>query len=346
MNNDILKQFVCITPFVYMEAHRHAVYSCCPSWLPVKLSSLEDIENAWNTEEYKKIKESILDGSYSYCSKTKCPYLSELLTTGKKHSCFINKSDFKEEDYKTPVNINLAFDRSCNLSCPSCRTENIMANEDDIIFIDDMIDKITEKFGKDIALLYLSGTADPFASKSIRKLLLNFDKTKFKNLKNIHIHTNGLLLTEKLWNDLSHIHNLIKTIEISIDAANEETYKLIRRGGNWNTLIKNLEFISKIKIGNKKVSFVVQDTNYTQMEDFYNLMMKIFNNKVDVFFNKIQNWGTYSNAEFKLKQIWSEEHPEFEKFLEHLKKIHLKFRCIHNMHEIVDKHIVTKKLLF
>jgi MoaA/NifB/PqqE/SkfB family radical SAM enzyme len=329
-----------------MEAHRNGVYSCCPSWLPNRLSSLEEIETAWETEEYKKIKNSIINGTYEFCSETQCPYLMELLTVGKKHTCFIEKSQFNEDNYKYPTNINIAFDRSCNLSCPSCRTDKIMSNENDIVFIDNMIEQISDKFGKHLTLLYLSGSADPFASKSIRKFLLNFDKQKFEKLKRIHLHTNGLLLTEKIWNDLSHIHDIIKTLEISIDSSTKEVYEIIRRDGNWETLLKNLEFISKIKMGNKRVSFVVQDSNYFQMEDFYNLMMKIFNNKVDVFFNKIQNWGTYSNAEFKLKQIWSEEHPEFEKFLEHLKKIHLKFRCIHNMHEIVDKHIVTKKLLF
>jgi MoaA/NifB/PqqE/SkfB family radical SAM enzyme len=147
-----------------------------------------------------------------------------------------------------------------------------------------------------------------------------------------------------MWNSLSHIHDLIKTIEISIDAANEDTYKIVRRGGNWQTLLDNLNFISTIKLHNKNVSFVTQDTNYMEMEDFYILMNKIFKNNINVFFNKITNWGTYTPAEYSIKQIWNESHPEFKMFLQQLNKINKKYMCTHNMHDIIEKHKLQKKL--
>lgn len=343
MRDDILKQYICITPFVYLEAHKNGVYSCCPSWLPNKISNLEDIDKAWQSEELKKVQESILNGSYKYCSKTECPYLSELLNNKKIPQGFRPVNNFNGDDYKIgPTNINFAFDRSCNLSCPSCRNVAIMADGTELEFIDNMISKIVDVYGKNIKMLYLSGSADPFASKSIRKLLLNFDRKKFPNVNHIHLHTNALLLTEKMWNSLSHIHDLIKTIEISVDASNEETYKIVRRGGEWKTLTDNLNFISTLKLSDKRISFVVQDTNYLEMEDFYSLMMKIFKNNVDIYFNKITNWGTYSDNEFKLKQIWNESHPEFQIFLHQLNKINSKYRCIHNMHDIIDKHLPKK----
>jgi molybdenum cofactor biosynthesis enzyme MoaA len=343
MQEDILKQYICITPFVYLEAHKNGVYSCCPSWLPNKISNLEDIDKAWESEELKKVQESILDGSYKYCSKTECPYLSELLNNKKIPQGFRPVNNFNGNDYKIgPTNINFAFDRSCNLSCPSCRNVAIMADGTELEFIDDTINKIVDMYGKNIKMLYLSGSADPFASKSIRKLLLNFDREKFPNVNHIHLHTNALLLTAKMWNSLSHIHDLIKTIEISVDASNEETYKIVRRGGEWKTLIDNLNFISTLKLRDKRISFVVQDLNYLEMENFYSLMMKIFKNNVDIYFNKITNWGTYSDSEFKLKQIWNESHPEFQIFLHQLNKINSKYRCIHNMHDIIHKHLPKK----
>jgi MoaA/NifB/PqqE/SkfB family radical SAM enzyme len=342
-NQEILKKYICTTPFVYLEAHKNGIYSCCPSWLPNKISNLEDIETAWESEELKKVQESILDGSYKYCSKTECPYLSELLINKTISKGFIPKEDFKSQKYKQgPTNINFAFDRSCNLTCPSCRNVAIMADGTELEFIDDTINKIVDIYGKNIKMLYLSGTADPFASKSIRKLLLNFDRNKFPNVNHIHLHTNALLLTEKMWNSLSHIHDLIKTIEISIDAANEDTYKIVRRGGDWQTLLNNLNFISTIKLNNKNVSFVTQDTNYMEMEDFYILMNKIFKNNINVFFNKITNWGTYTPAEFSIKQIWNESHPEFQMFLLNLNKINKKYKCTHNMHDIINKHLPIK----
>ena len=343
MYNELLKKYVCITPFTYLELHKHGIFSCCPSWLPNKLGDLDDMENVWESQELKKIQESILDGSYKYCSKTECPYLSKLLNGNGLSFNFMLKESFNKESVKMgPTNINFAFDRSCNLSCPTCRNVAIMANGEEIEFIDKTMSRVINEFGKSITMLYLSGSADPFASKSIRKLLLNFDTTKFPKLQQIHLHTNGLLLTEKMWSSLSHIHHLINTIEISIDASNKETYEIVRRGGNWETLITNLEFISKIKMNDKRVSFVVQDCNYMEMEEFYNLMMVIFNKNVNVYFNKITNWGTYNEDEFKVKQIWSESHPEFYIFLHQLSKINNKHKCIHNMYDIVETHLLNQ----
>jgi hypothetical protein len=346
IDDDILKKYVCRTPFVYMEAHKNGVFSCCPSWLPKKISTLEDIENAWSGEELKKIQDSILDGSYAYCSKTECPYLSSLITTKVSPQDFVLKEHFKKEDYvKGPTNINFAFDRSCNLSCPSCRVGSIMADGKEIEFIDSQIDKICKKYGSNLTMFYLSGSADPFASKSIRKFLLTFDKSKFPKLKAIHLHTNGILLNEKMWNSLEHIHDFIKTIEISVDAATEETYKIARRGGDWKTLIDNLHFIANCNsIKKVRTSFVVQDINYTEMDPFYNLMNGILGKKCEVYYNKITNWGTYTDGEFFIKQIWNESHPEFNNFLNELNKVSFNTKCIHNMHDIVKKHRLKKKL--
>ena len=345
MSEDLLKKYICITPFIYLELHKHGIFSCCPSWLPNKMGDLEDLDSVWISDELKKVHESILDGSYKYCSKTQCPYLSKLISGKGADNNFTLKENFNIKNVKQgPQSINFAFDRSCNLSCPTCRNTAIMANGEEVEFVDKTINKVIDKFGKNLSMLYLSGSADPFASKSIRKMLLNLDVTKFPKLKRIHLHTNGLLLTQKMWNNLSHIHHLIKTIEISIDASNKETYEIIRRGGNWETLISNLEFISKIKMNDIRVSFVVQDNNYLEMEDFYNLMMNIFNNKVNVYFNKITNWGTYTESEFKLKQIWDESHPEFYMFLHQLNKINNKHKCIHNMYDIIETHLTNKTI--
>ena len=340
----LLKEYMCITPFVYMELHKNGIYSCCPSWLDTKVGELSEIETVWKSETLKNIHDSILDDSYRYCSKSKCPYLSQILNEGTIPSGFSKKSDFKFELHKDgPTNINFAFDRSCNLSCPTCRNVVMMADGTELEFVENTMNDVINTFGKNIKYIYLSGSADPFASKTFRKFLLNFDKTKFPNLKQIHIHTNGLLFTEKMWNNLSNVHEYIKSFEISIDAANKETYEIVRRGGNWDVLIENLKFIGTLKIKSKRVSFVVQDSNYLEMEDFYNLMMGIFNNKVDVFFGKISNWGTYSESEFKIKNICDESHPEFNMFLHNLNKINSKYKCLHNMHDIIDKHLPKKR---
>ena len=86
MDNSILKKYVCTTPFTYLELHKNGVHSCCPSWLPNKVGSLENINDIWRSEELHEVQESIIDGTYKFCSKTQCPYLSQLINEGVKHS--------------------------------------------------------------------------------------------------------------------------------------------------------------------------------------------------------------------------------------------------------------------
>lgn len=335
---DKLSDYVCSAPFTYLEIHKNSTHSCCPTWLPNDLG--KDINVVWGGEELNKIQTSVLDGSYRYCSKTSCPYLSGFISTGRAPSSFIKKDNFNLKDYTNgPKILNFAFDRSCNLSCPTCRTSMIMANGTEIDFIESKLNEVITNFGDSVEMIYLSGTSDPFASKTFRNFLINLDITRFPKLSNIHLHTNGLLLNNEMWDKLKHIHHLINTIEISIDSSTKETYEIIRRGGNWETLIENLHFIATIPMKNKNVSFVVQDSNYKQMWDFYVLMMKIFNNNISVFFNKIDNWGTYPEGEYRLKKIWSEDHPEFNDFLKELIKIDKKYRCTHNMYDIIDLYL-------
>ena len=85
-----------------------------------------------------------------------------------------------------------------------------------------------------------------------------------------------------------------------------------------------------------KTSFVVQDTNYMEMETFYNLMYSIFGKKVNVFFGKITNWGTFSDGEYKLKQVWDVEHPEHQLFKKEFNKIWKNTNLFHNLYEFID----------
>ena len=59
------------------------------------------------------------------------------------------------------------------------------------------------------------------------------------------VNTNALLFNEDAWNQMKEIQPHIKVIEISIDAANKETYeKKTRINGQWDVLIENLKFLA------------------------------------------------------------------------------------------------------
>jgi MoaA/NifB/PqqE/SkfB family radical SAM enzyme len=346
-----LKNYLCTVPFVNIEIMKNDSYLCCASWLLKKLPNEKEIKSLWNSEESKDIRKSIYDGSYKYCDKKQCPFLSEILSNKNLNSN--NPIIFKRNiptyiknhyDVETgemnvgPKMMQFSFDRSCNLKCPSCRVDMIIANSKEIENIEATIDEIENTFAKDLVTIYITGSGDPFVSVGFRKFLRNFNPEKYPNLENIHLHTNATMWTEDMWNSMIKIHDYVKTCEISIDAGSKYTYEnLTRIGGNWDNLINNLKFINTIpKLNSIKTSFVVQSHNYMEMESFVDLMTEIFSKKAHIFFGKINNWGTFTEGQFNLLKVWDVSHPEHKEFRKEFDKVWKHSQVTHNMHEFIE----------
>ena len=97
-------------------------------------------------------------------------------------------------------------------------------------------------------------------------------------------------------------------------------------GGNWDILQENLHFIFT-KIPNLdfvRMTFVVQDNNYKEMIGFIEMsdyFQKLNNMRTEVNFIHINNWGTFSDLVWKIKNINSEEHPNYEDFRSEVDKV-------------------------
>lgn len=343
-------KYICAVPFISLEVHDHRRFLCCASWLKKYLPEDTRPHDAWNSEEAIDIRDSILDGSYKYCDSNQCPFLHELETlsdTRNTHPLYLKDkldSRLKEnvEKHKkgisfSPSVVQFSMDRSCNLECPSCRLTVEIANSIKIKKVKEDIEEIQEDYGHEVTSLYITGSGDPFVSVAFRDFLRNFDKQKWPKLKSIHLHTNATRWDKKMWDSMKSVHPYVKSCEISIDAGTKETYEnKTRIGGDWNELMDNLKFISTIKtLQNVKTSFVVQQQNYKEMKIFYDLMIKIFGKKANVFFGKITNWGTFSDEEFKLHQIWNPSHPEHNEFLKEVNKTLPAEQNFNNLQEFI-----------
>lgn len=325
------EDFICRTPFTYTEVFDDQQFLCCGNWLykdkDVKVS--ENIKDNFYSKKAEKIRKSILDGSYSHCSEEKCPKLAGL-RNGVIDPIFIKNTpeNRKEVVDNTRIGtVNFCFDRSCNLACPSCRVDFINVHGKEREAVDDKMRQVEEELSKDVEMLYLSGTADPFFSNSYRKFLVNLDPSRYPKLNNIHLHTNAVLWTEQFWKKLHKIHKYINSCEISIDAATKDTYEIVRRGGDWNKLMKNLDFITKIPTIDKfNFSMVVSGDNYKEMYKFYELLKDFFDRNAphknwSVFYNRLTDWGTYTPEVLKSKEVFFPDHPEHKEFLVELEKI-------------------------
>ncbi|MFZ4686941.1 MAG: hypothetical protein ACOYMK_15175, partial [Hyphomonadaceae bacterium] len=159
----------------------------------------------------------------------------------------------------------------------------------------------------------VTGSGDPFGSQHFRYVIKNLERRPTPNL---HLQTNGLLFDERAWTDLE-LDGKVSSVQVSMDAASEEVYSVVRKLGDFRRLLKNLRFISGLrrdgKIGHLRLDFVVQVTNFEDMPGFVGIGRAL---DVDcVSFNGITNWGTFTPAQFAHHAIWSSEHPRFDEFL-------------------------------
>ena len=338
-----LKNYFCSVPFESLEIHNNVCFVCCPSWLPNKVELSEiPLKDVWNSEPVIDIRNSIIDGSFKYCNKELCPFLSKLIKYGTPSGPIKERKNTDNFNpiikNNTPGVLLMNFDRTCNYKCPSCRVDLIVEDSKGIQRIEKTIEEIDTYYSENVKTLYITGSGDPFVSVGFRNYLRNFNPKKYPKLQSIHFHTNASMWTKEMWDSMPNVHKYVTSCEISIDAGTADTYEnKTRLGGKWDTLINNLNFISTIKtLKSVKTSFVVQDSNYMEMETFYNLMYSIFGNKVNVFFGKITNWGTFTDGEFKLKQVWNTEHPEHQLFKDEFNKIWKNQNLFHNLYEFID----------
>jgi wyosine [tRNA(Phe)-imidazoG37] synthetase (radical SAM superfamily) len=146
-------------------------------------------------------------------------------------------------------------------------------------------------------------------------------KENLPSLQRIHLHTNALMWTPRMWATLDpEIQRLITSAEISIDAATAETYAINRRPGHFDKLIENLAFIRTLReqgpLAWVGISMVVQENNFQEMPEFVRLGRRFHVDRV--IFGRLTNWGTYSEEEFRRRAVHFPAHPRHGEFLESL----------------------------
>lgn len=331
-NTTAEKQRFCSRPFEWLEIQEKKAYLCCAGWVTQKGIDISrtTVKEIWNGPQAQELRASILDGSFRYCRPECCPHMNQdgVPIWEKKGSPFQKICDISDPRLKKiiaekktvlndgPLVLNCAYDHSCNLSCPSCRTEVFALKADEIGTELQFQERIFNEVKDGLEVLYVSGQGDPFASAVYRKLLRTISADDYPKME-IHLGTNALLWTRDNWDAMYKLHKNIKTTHISVDAATPQTYAVNRRGGDWNRLMKNLEFISELRrkgtLRYVTLSFVVQRNNYKEMPAFVNMVERFGFDTA--YFQKFQDWGSLNDRELDLRAIQSALHPEYPQFL-------------------------------
>jgi MoaA/NifB/PqqE/SkfB family radical SAM enzyme len=340
---------ICLQPFTNVDVHSNGGVRCCSeSWMRTWVGNINEqpLSEIWNGETIKRIRASILDGSYSFCDWHQCPFYSNdehyLFTREEledpsgldpvrrnrvlKHRNWIKPILANETEVETnPANFNFAYDESCNLACPSCRTRTIGyvrgPEYEARKKIQDEVLTFIESAGFDnVGRINISGSGEPFSSKVFREFLYTFDGETRRNL-DINIQSNGVLFDENAWRKMQKIHANINEVLISIDASTEATYDKVRVNGDFPKLMANLEFLSSLykagKIRRLMLAFVVQQLNYREMSGAIEIGKRLGVERI--VFNLLNDWETWTKEQYDRNAIWKSFHPEFPQFIETLK---------------------------
>jgi len=338
-NKTNLKDFVCWFPFGFTEITHERQTLCCSGWLTKDIGSNKNLKHNWDSKTANDIRESVLDGSFKYCKKDTCPFLSTVINSGVETGPILSKKRLGIEkvntldEYKkhhplkdtdatfgypdTPRQFKVVWDSTCNLACPSCRKDFIKNSAENTVNTEDIIKDIITHYGSGVHTMMMSGYGDPFYSTGLFNFLQTIKKDEWPKLENIHLHTNAMLWNKRNWDIIKNSHQWINSAEISIDAATKETYEIVRRGGKWDLLLKNLEFISTLGLREITFSYVVQKQNYKEMIDFYKLIKEIFKDSsinILFYYYKILDWGVMDASDYEEAAIWKDTHSEYKDF--------------------------------
>jgi Radical SAM superfamily len=317
-------------------------YLCdCAAWLPYSIGNVIDAESPdaiWNSEGAQEIRRSILDGDFTYCSRTLCPAIlndtlpkrEEVVEPRLRAILDANKTVLDE----SPQLLSLGHDSSCNLACPSCRTEIIMADRAQNERLDRARDRvILPMLRGDGTGLRLTAWGDPFASRHYRSLLEALKDDDHRGVR-LFLQTNGLLLTRNQWAAMPHLADRVAGLFVSVDAATRETYENVRRPGRWDVIEENLHFFGELRRqglfpdapapdpvglqrGGFALCFVVQKDNFHEMPAFVRLGRAV---AADVIaFQKYIAFGHEPGMQYSSKDVASPLHPQHGEFLDVLR---------------------------
>lgn len=339
-----LSKYICTNPFKYTEITVNSQHMCCNEWMSIDINTGKGLLDSWNSDLANQARESMLDSTFKFCNVDKCPHLSKAAYRDKPSGPVIKKTKEVVEqlkNHKLPNSLKIVFDNACNLACPSCRVDFIRNSPEIYNKSKDILKQMDESYGKELKFISLSGYGDPFYSTALFEWMCNFDSKNYPNLEVVNLHTNGMLWNKYNWDKMKNIHPYATSAEISIDAATPDTYHIVRKGGKWDLLIKNLEFISTIDtLKTLNFSFVVQDINYKEIVLFYELIVSMFkrHKNVSIHYYKILDWGILPNSTYKEYAVWEPTHPNFNDLINYVRKLDSKNddRVFHNLHNLTN----------
>ncbi len=201
------------------------------------------------------------------------------------------KYGLRPEASRFPMMLVLSYVYPCNAECPHCPYTNSNIRDDykDTPHMSERIFKlIADEAGPHGAYLRISGGGEPMLHPQASELLVYAKKQGCK----IGLITNGSAFTEK--NSRMLLDAGVDMIEFSVDACDEETYKVVRKGLKWDRLLRNarrmIDIRNKLKSPSKIIASGVNQNgvDIDAVEKFWREEIGVDN----FIKRKFLTWGT------------------------------------------------------
>lgn len=316
-------QLICLRPFNHLIMGNTGLEVCCYQNLNMPFDQLRKVDFYEHNPALVELRKSVLNGSYQYCPES-CPVLASGREQKKKYfrKMVVDYGGIKgkKRDYlpvlKKPLlsHLSMAMEDACNFTCPSCRHEkrlNKLSSEQLQVGWNYFNSLLPSLKG-----IVLGGNGEPLLVPEVRDFLVNSKQRGLSSLEEITIITNGSLLTTKFWENISP--DIIPKLElvVSIDGCSSAVYDVNRRGGDFVSLMKNLEYTSTLPIGKLIFSMVVQENNFKQIISLVRLARRM---GASAHFLALRDWGTFSSDELQKRQIANSSHPRHFEYIEVLR---------------------------
>jgi MoaA/NifB/PqqE/SkfB family radical SAM enzyme len=196
----------------------------------------------------------------------------------------------KEGAEQFPLMVVLSMSYVCNARCPQCpyTQSDIRETYEDALFMSqELFKKIADECGQYGSYLRLSGGGEPLLHPQMLELI---EYAKNAGAR-VGLITNGSLLTPE------RVDRLLKAgtdmIEVSVDAADPETYGKIRIGLNFDRLVRHLRYAVKTRNEwDSPTSIVVSVVNQQLIEGKIDQIVDFWKAIADnVIVRKYLTWG-------------------------------------------------------
>jgi len=295
------RKYVCAAPFTTLRFGLNGKMTVCCINTTYDLGTVPTTspEQAWFGDKIQKLRESLSNYNFSLG----CLECTNHIDVGNIHNSILAQQDRALPDIEEvvkrryPSQLIFQIHNTCNYECIMCSgvfSSSIRKNRDKQpvtgnVYGDEFVKQITPFLKEAKKVEFLGG--EPFLISTNFKLLEVIRQVN-PNLK-IDIISNGSVFNDKIKNILTQLPNA--SVHISLDSLIPYIYAYIRRNGNLQNVLSNIEEFIKIdKL--KSVSICPMIQNVLEIPNFVTFCVE---RKLGLYINNVEDIISGSSTRYK-----------------------------------------------